>query len=145
MTESRQRCPSDREQQADKSWADVGTRRGNHKGEWKCCVWEAVWWDRLGIPVRDTEGSVATRQAVGRVPRALLLCQSPGALLSHREHLHHEGCEVFKIPEDREVFQSIKALHFALKQTEGCFPQTSLPHFSYRLSRAIPSRIAAEG
>lgn len=121
MTESRQSCPSDREQQADKSWSDGGTRRGNHKGEWKCCVWEAVWWGRLWIPVRDTEGSVAIQQTVGRVPRALLLCQSPDASPSHKGHLHHYCCEEFKIPEDREVFQPIRALHFALKQTEKFF------------------------
>lgn len=52
MTQSRQSCPSDREQKADKSWSDRGTRRGNHRGEWKAvfeklydeagcaCLWE---------------------------------------------------------------------------------------------------------
>lgn len=74
--------------------------------------------------------SVAIQQTVGRVPRALLLCQSPDASPSHKGHLHHYCCEEFKIPEDREVFQPIRALHFALKQTEKCFSQTSLPRFT---------------
>lgn len=104
MTQSRQSYPFDREQQADKSWPDGGTRRGSCKGEWKGCVWEAVCWCRLCVPVREREGSEDTQRAVRRVPRALLMYQCSDASSSCRGHLHHLCCKELKI-QDKGGFQ----------------------------------------
>lgn len=141
-TQSKQSCPSDGKQQADKSWSDGGTRRENCKGEWKGCVWEAVWRGRLCMPMRDREVWTHSELSGG--------CQEPCWYVWALMHHPRAGgtCTISAVKSSKsqktERFSTWSG-HFALKQTKKCLPRISLPYRSYRVSRAIPSRVAAEG
>lgn len=145
MTQSRQSCPPDREQRADKSRSDRGSRRGNGGGEWKglclrsCVMKQAMCaWERGRGKRGHSELSVGCQEP----------CWCVWALMHHPLTGAPAPLVLWRVqnPSRQGGFPAGQEASLCTKTNKKRYlPQTSLPHRVYRLSRAIPSRIAAEG